>query len=88
MPYIYRSHAKSGTTSFFAYATVYVIARNKRVIVNLWIYLLWCFVSHRGSGVRRVYRDRFPLKTMLEFLVQAVEQRFPVRRTIFLPLTI
>ncbi|WP_348250399.1 hypothetical protein [Leptolyngbya sp. NM2-A1] len=30
-PYIYRSQAKAGTTSFFAYATVYVICRNKRV---------------------------------------------------------
>lgn len=58
------------------------------VLVNLWIYLLWCFVSHRGLGARHVYRHLFPLKTMLEFLVQAVEQRFPVRRAIFLPLTI
>ena len=31
LPYICRSQAKSGTTSFFAYATIYVIARNKRV---------------------------------------------------------
>lgn len=30
-PYIYRSQAKAGTTSFFAYATVYVICRDKRV---------------------------------------------------------
>nr|WP_258183885.1 hypothetical protein [Chroococcidiopsis cubana] len=30
-PYIYRAQAKAGTTKFFAYATVYVIARNKRV---------------------------------------------------------
>jgi putative transposase len=30
-PYIYRSQAQSGTTSFFAYATVYVICRHKRV---------------------------------------------------------
>lgn len=58
------------------------------VLVNLWIYLLWCFVSHRGSGARRVYRHLFPLKTMLEFLVQAVEQRFPGRRAIFLPMSI
>ena len=51
LPYIYRSQAKVGTTSFFAYATVDVIARNKRVTL-------------------------------------AAEQRFPVRRAIFLPLTI
>ena len=30
-PYLYRSQAKAGTTTFFAYATAYVICRNKRV---------------------------------------------------------
>ncbi|QMS92028.1 hypothetical protein HUN01_32140 [Nostoc edaphicum CCNP1411] len=30
-PYIYRSQAKSGTCPFYAYATVYVIKKNKRV---------------------------------------------------------
>lgn len=30
-PYIYRSKAKAGTTSFFACATLYVIARHQRV---------------------------------------------------------
>lgn len=34
-PYIYRSQAKAGTTTFFAYATVYVICRNKRVTLGL-----------------------------------------------------
>ncbi|MEH2257114.1 MAG: hypothetical protein V7K60_13085 [Nostoc sp.] len=28
-PYIYRSQVKSGTCSFYAYATVYVIKKNK-----------------------------------------------------------
>ncbi len=31
LPYIYRSQAKSGTHSFYAYATLYVINKNKRV---------------------------------------------------------
>lgn len=31
LPYIYRSQAKSGTNSFYAYATLYVISKNKRV---------------------------------------------------------
>ncbi len=30
-PYIYRFEAKAGTTSFFAYATVYVIHAHQRV---------------------------------------------------------
>lgn len=31
LPYIYRSQAKSGTHSFYAYATLYVITKNKRI---------------------------------------------------------
>jgi Transposase DDE domain len=34
-PYVYRSQAKAGTTRFFAYATVYVICRNKRVTLGI-----------------------------------------------------
>jgi hypothetical protein len=32
-PFIYRSQAKNGTCSFYAYATLYVIKKNKRVTV-------------------------------------------------------
>lgn len=34
-PYVYRSQAKSGTTRFFAYGTIYVICRNKRVTLGI-----------------------------------------------------
>ncbi|NJK52052.1 MAG: hypothetical protein HC936_03110 [Leptolyngbyaceae cyanobacterium SU_3_3] len=34
-PYVYRSEAKAGTTRFFAYATIYVICRNKRVTLGI-----------------------------------------------------
>lgn len=34
-PYIYRSQAKSGTCSFYAYATLYVIKKNKRVTLAI-----------------------------------------------------
>ena len=33
--YIYRSQAKNGTCSFYAYATLYVIAKNKRVTLSV-----------------------------------------------------
>lgn len=33
--YIYRSQAKSGTCSFYAYATIYIIAKNKRLTLGL-----------------------------------------------------
>lgn len=69
LPYIYRSQAKSGTTSFFAYATVYVIARNKRVtlaihavhrqetLVATLTYLLAALTLLR-LRVKRLYLDR------------------------------
>jgi hypothetical protein len=34
-PYIYRSQAKAGTTSFFAYASLYLIRRHRRVTLAL-----------------------------------------------------
>ncbi|MEM9155438.1 MAG: hypothetical protein AAGB13_10410 [Cyanobacteria bacterium P01_F01_bin.33] len=33
--YLYRSQAKAGTTSFFAYATVYVIRAHQRVTLAI-----------------------------------------------------
>src|ERR1700704_6659448 len=33
--YIYRSQAKDGTCSFYAYATLYVMRKNKRVTISL-----------------------------------------------------
>jgi hypothetical protein len=35
LPYIYRSQNKSGTCSFYAYATLYVISKNKRVTLAI-----------------------------------------------------
>ncbi|MBE9136387.1 hypothetical protein IQ254_04080 [Nodosilinea sp. LEGE 07088] len=57
------------------------------LLVNLWIWLLWTQLSVGRRGGRRVYQERFPLKTMLEFLCHAVERRFPLIQAIFLPAT-
>jgi hypothetical protein len=35
LPYIYRSQAKSGTCSFYAYATLYVVRKGKRVTLAI-----------------------------------------------------
>lgn len=55
------------------------------ILVNIWITLLWDFVSATQRGGRRVYQDLFPLKTLLEFISQGVERLFPPRREIYLP---
>lgn len=55
------------------------------ILVNLWVYLLWFFVSRTQRGGRVVYRELFSLKTMLEFLSQAIERHFPPTTAVFLP---
>ena len=55
------------------------------ILVNLWIWLLWQFVSVTRRGGRRVYQERFRLKTMMEFLCHAIEQHFPVIHEVYLP---
>jgi putative transposase len=35
LPYIYRSQAKSGTCSFYAYATLYILKKNKRITLAI-----------------------------------------------------
>ncbi len=48
------------------------------VLVNLWIYLLWTYLSWSLRGGRKVARELFPLKTMLEFISQDVGKHFPL----------
>jgi putative transposase len=68
-PYIYRSKAKNGTCSFYAYATLYVIKKGKRVTlairgvrwrdtkVAILTYLL-AELSPLKIGVKKLYLDR------------------------------
>lgn len=55
------------------------------ILVNLWVYLLWYFVSCPRPGGQVVFRNLFPFKTMLNFLTHAVERRFPLITAIYLP---
>ncbi len=54
------------------------------VLIDLWIYLLWTFVSQPRRGGRLVFRARFPLQCMLEFLRQAIDRRYHVKDAIYL----
>jgi hypothetical protein len=53
--------------------------------VNLWVYLLWYYISRPQRGGQLVYTKLFPLRTMLDFLAEAVKQRFPLKKAIYLP---
>ena len=68
-PYIYRSQAKAGTCSFYAYATAYVISKGKRVTVALHAVrtdeTMVCIITHLlnqiaelNLTIKRLYLDR------------------------------
>ncbi len=54
------------------------------VLIDLWIYLLWTFVSQPRRGGRLVCHVLFPLQCMLEFLRQAIDRRYHVKDAIYL----
>ena len=56
------------------------------ILVNIWVNLLWRKISKPRRGARLIYRELFPLKQMLSFLNQTVEQLFQVVEAIYIPL--
>ncbi len=69
LPYIYRRQVKAGTCSFYAYATLYVIKKNKRITLAIrgvrWLdtsvaiitYLL-AQLSALNIDIKNLYLDR------------------------------
>ena len=55
------------------------------LLVNLWVHLLWLYLSVTKRGQRRVYQHLFRLRIMLTFLSHAVERHFPPISSIDLP---
>ena len=58
------------------------------ILANLWVSLLWQTVSVTRRGGRRVFQERFPLKTMLSFIHQVIERHFPLVRAVYLPMAV
>lgn len=56
------------------------------LLVNIWVNFLWRRISQPRCGGRLIYRDKFPLKQMLSFLRQAVEQIFETVKEVYIPL--
>ncbi len=87
LPYIYRSQAKSGTHSFYAYATLYVITKNKRVTlavrgvrqldtsVAIITYLL-AELDYLKINVKKLYLDRGFFNTPVIRWLQALDIPF------------
>ncbi len=55
------------------------------LLVNIWINFLWRQISQPRKGGRLIYRKIFPLKQMLSFLRQAIDQVFQVVDPIYIP---
>ncbi len=53
-------------------------------IVNLWVYILWKYVSYPGKGGRLIFRDLFSLKQMLSFLRVAVGRKYKTNNIMWL----
>lgn len=56
------------------------------LLVNIWVTFLWRQISQPRRGGRLIYSDIFPLKQMLSFLRQEVDQIFQVVNCIYIPL--
>jgi len=55
------------------------------ILVNIWVNLLWLRISKKRRGGRLIYRKLFGLKQMLAFLCQAVERKYKVAESIYIP---
>lgn len=55
------------------------------LLVNLWVFIIWTCVSRPRKGGRQLFQALFPLRTMLQFLRQAVQRRIGVMTEIYLP---
>ena len=56
------------------------------LLVNLWTFMLWAYVSLPRPGGRRLFPALFPLRTMLQFLAQAIERNLGLITQICLPI--
>ncbi len=52
------------------------------LIINIWIYLLWRYLSTLRSSSRKVFSHLFTLKQMLEFLRQTIDRNYGVVREV------
>ncbi|WDD36738.1 ISH3 family transposase (plasmid) [Nostoc sp. UHCC 0926] len=55
------------------------------LLVNIWVNLLWLRISRKRKGSRLIYRILFALKQMLAFLSQAIERKYQVVESIYIP---
>ena len=55
------------------------------ILVDLWVYLMWTYVSRPRKGSRVIFHCLFGLKRMLSFLSQAIERHRHLVDAVYLP---
>jgi len=55
------------------------------LLVNIWVNILWLRISRKRKGSRFIYRTLFVLKQMLAFLSQAIQRKYQVVESIYIP---
>jgi len=55
------------------------------LLVNIWVNILWLRISRKRKGSRLIYRTLFALKQMLAFLCQALQRKYQVVESIYIP---
>lgn len=54
------------------------------IIKDIWVWLMWTYVSHPRKGGRLLFHDLFPLKLMLTFLRQAADRKHRITDSVYL----
>ena len=55
------------------------------LLVNIWVNILGLRISRKRKGSRLIYRTLFTLKQMLAFLSQALQRKYQVVESIYIP---
>lgn len=55
------------------------------LLVNLWIFLKWMYVSRPRRGGRQVFGKRFPFRKLLTFLSRELEEIYGLVREVWIP---
>ena len=55
------------------------------ILIDLWVYLTWTYISKPVQGGRKLFHSLFGLKRMLSFLSQAIERHRRLVDAVYLP---
>lgn len=54
------------------------------ILIDIWVWLIWTYVSLPRKGGRLLFNELFPLKLMLTFLCQAVDRKHQLINSVYL----